>query len=591
MRKPWCFFVLAIVGQVLARAQTPQTPPAQQPPAQVPGTFRSTITMVPLDVRVLDRNGKPITDLRQEDFTVLEDTVPQQIRYFSSQALQAEDPGPSTAPAARRALGPDVKPQSQRVFLILLGRGRLQGPSKGVDGAIHFVREQLLPQDRVAVLAFNRATSFTTDHQKVAQVLERFKRSNDSIEGKLSQHFSGLTAVYGSKSIPAPIQAEIDRVFHGDEGLTTRQLPPGRITESGRIADDVRRNVDLIQRRDIIEARAENPSPFDASDLQQAERIDLSFDEYVTANAQTMQDVGNIYTGIEYLRYIEGEKHLVFFTERGIFLPRVEDDRGIAAAASDARVVIDAIHTGGLIGPPPPTGRGSSPLPSTGMMFMQNFSVQSLRTIADLTGGQASAFSFAEKALNRIDDATRAYYLLGYYPANGTWDGKYRRISVRVNRPGVTVLFRHGYFARTELVPFDREKFLSYSRVTAAGHFVEDIRDIPITARLAAEQGGADEIRVEATIDVAKLKFALEDGWHVGAIDVAIFCADARENLVGQTWQKVDLRAREDVYQQMMKTGLPFNARIAIRSQPRYVKVIVYDYGADVLGSAVLKVK
>jgi hypothetical protein len=96
---------------------------------------------------------------------------------------------------------------------------------------------------------------------------------------------------------------------------------------------------------------------------------------------------------------------------------------------------------------------------------------------------------------------------------------------------------------------------------------------------------------VEATIDVAKLKFALEDGWHVGAIDVAIFCADARENLVGQTWQKVDLRAREDVYQQMMKTGLPFNARIAIRSQPQYVKVIVYDYGADVLGSAVLKVK
>jgi hypothetical protein len=59
MRKPWCFFVLAIVGQVLARAQTPQTPPAQQLPTQVPGTFRSTITMVPLDVRVLDGTASP----------------------------------------------------------------------------------------------------------------------------------------------------------------------------------------------------------------------------------------------------------------------------------------------------------------------------------------------------------------------------------------------------------------------------------------------------------------------------------------------------------------------------------------------------
>jgi hypothetical protein len=29
----------------------------------VPGAFRSRITLVPVDVRVLDRNGKPITDL------------------------------------------------------------------------------------------------------------------------------------------------------------------------------------------------------------------------------------------------------------------------------------------------------------------------------------------------------------------------------------------------------------------------------------------------------------------------------------------------------------------------------------------------
>jgi len=590
MRKPACFPVLAIVGQIALQAQTPQTPPLQAPP-QVPGTFRSAITVVPLDIRVLDRNGKPITDLKQEDFTVVEDGTPQQIRYFSSQALRAEEPPPATAALPRRTLGPDVKPQSQRVFLILLGRGRLQGPSKGVDAAIRFVREQLLPQDEVSVLAFNRATSFTTDHEKVAQVLERFKRSNDSIESKLRQRFSGLTAVYGSKAIPSSIQAEIDQVFRNDGGLTARQLPPGRITDSGRIADDVRRNVDAIQRREVIEARADAPSPFDASDLSQAERIDLSFDEYVTANAQTLQDVGNIYTGIEYLRYIDGEKHLVFFTETGIFLPRSEDDRSIAAAASDARVAIDTIHTGGLLGAPPPTARGTMALPSTGMSFMQNFSVQSLRTISDLTGGQSSAFRYADQALSRIDDATRAYYLLGYYPTNGNWDGKYRRIVVRVNRPGATVLFRHGYFGRTELVPFDREKFLSYSRVVAAGRFTEEIRDIPIAARLAGEQGGADEIRIEATIDASKLKFTIEDGWHVGAIDVAIFCADPRENLVGQSWQKVDLRIREDLYQQILKNGLPVNARLPVRSKPRYVKVIVYDYTADVLGSALLQVK
>ena len=50
---------------------------------QVP-TFRSSITAVPIDVRVIDKDGKPIADLRQEDFTVLEDGVPQTIAHFAA---------------------------------------------------------------------------------------------------------------------------------------------------------------------------------------------------------------------------------------------------------------------------------------------------------------------------------------------------------------------------------------------------------------------------------------------------------------------------------------------------------------------------
>src|SRR5688572_28546868 len=45
---------------------------AQQQPSPVPGTFRSTVTLVPVDVRVLDRDGRAITDLTQNDFTLFE---------------------------------------------------------------------------------------------------------------------------------------------------------------------------------------------------------------------------------------------------------------------------------------------------------------------------------------------------------------------------------------------------------------------------------------------------------------------------------------------------------------------------------------
>jgi VWFA-related protein len=165
----------------------------QQP--QVPGAFRSRITLVPLDVRVLDRNGKPVTDLKQDDFTIVEDNVHQEIRHFSRQAFTPETLEPGASPALRRATSLELTEQTQRIFLIVLGRGRLQEPTAALDGLAHFVRAQLLPQDQVAILAYNRATAFTTDHEKVAQVVDRFKWQNNALEMDLSTYFSGLRAM------------------------------------------------------------------------------------------------------------------------------------------------------------------------------------------------------------------------------------------------------------------------------------------------------------------------------------------------------------------------------------------------------------
>ena len=139
---------------------------------------------MPVDIRVLDRNGKPVTDLKQDDFAVLENGVPQKVRHFSTQDYTPEAPGPQVALRARTAHADDLAPENRRVFLIVLGRGRLQPPAKGVDGMVHFVRERLLPQDLVAVIAWNRATEFTTNHTAVADLLERFKRAHEGIEAR-----------------------------------------------------------------------------------------------------------------------------------------------------------------------------------------------------------------------------------------------------------------------------------------------------------------------------------------------------------------------------------------------------------------------
>src|SRR5688572_12360022 len=347
----------------------------QQQPSPVPGTFRSTIALVPVDIRVLDRGGKPITDLTQADFTIIEDGVRQEIRHFSKQALVPEE---QTAVTAVRDAGAaaELAPQRKRTFLIVLGRGRLEGPSKGLTATTRFLRERLLPQDVAAVLAYNRATDFTTDRAQLMAVLERFRDGHHDIESRLAHSSgSGLSGLFGGKSIPEQVQTKIDAIFSGPGGPGFRTVPPGRVTDRGRIAQDYRRGVDIRLNTDVTASGERLPE------------FDTSLDEYLLNHSQTMTDLENIYTGIEYLRYLEGEKHLVFITERGLFLPRLEDDTSIAAMANDARVVLDTIQTGGLSGGEPASASRAAGVP--GPTFTESFAMATLRTMADLTGGHA----------------------------------------------------------------------------------------------------------------------------------------------------------------------------------------------------------
>ena len=164
--------VSAIVALSVAFAATVYTRQSQAPE---PPQFRSGVRLVPLDVRVLDARGRPITDLTREDFTVVEEHVPQQIQHFSVQSLTASPTAEFEPLRRREAQITALAPQNYRVFLIVLGRGDLTGPSNGIDGVMHLVRNRLLPQDRVAIMAWNRATDFTTTHADALAVLTRFK--------------------------------------------------------------------------------------------------------------------------------------------------------------------------------------------------------------------------------------------------------------------------------------------------------------------------------------------------------------------------------------------------------------------------------
>jgi len=545
---------------------------------QVPGAFKSRITMVPVDVRVLDRAGRPVTDLTRSDFQIFEDGKPQEIGAFEHVVFTAGDAaeaGGDGRPALRRATGPDLSAPSGRVFLFVLGRGRLQYPTRILDALVDFVDTRLLPQDHAAVIAYNRATDFTRDHETIKAVIAAFREKHERIEARMTAKQSGLAAVFGGKDVPPGLQPEIDAIFQTPGAPGFREMPPGRATDAARIEQDTRDVGNLLTPIGVSQP-VSGLAPEAPADLQ-------SLDAYMEGNVKTLQDLGGLFAGIEYLRYLDGEKHLVYVSEFGLQMPSGDYDVSLANVAADARVVVDVIHTGGITSRM--DGRG---LPRVN--WNHAFSLEGLKTLAERTGGRAALFKWGDAALADIDRASRSQYLLGYYPTTSEQDGRFRRITVKVNRPGVRVLYRHGYFARPQLVPLDRREFMAYHRIATAGNYVGTLRDINVEVDASWDRA-AGEVRIQLALDPKKLRVVERDGVHVVELDVAVYSGDARQRLVSETRQRIDLKLTSEELFAAMQQDIKYTLTFKPQRVPAHVKVVVYDHAADLTGSATARVR
>ena len=56
-----------------------------------------------------------------------------------------------------------------------------------------------------------------------------------------------------------------------------------------------------------------------------------------------------------------------------------------------------------------------------------------------------------------MQEDTSIYYMLGYHSTNPARDGRYRRITVQVNRPGVKIDYRRGYYAPADFQHSNQE--------------------------------------------------------------------------------------------------------------------------------------
>src|SRR5271157_1270644 len=165
--------------------QKPSTPAATSRSPQQAFILRSQTNEVLVDVRVYDKAGKAVTDLKQLDFRVFEDGVPQTISDFSLEdveKLAQVTGGEERAQVIDLAkLPPEVNAdrvlQDHRLLVFFFDLSSMQPDElmRALKASSDFVAQRLTPADLVAVVTYSSSLrvvqDFTNSRDSLAKVL------------------------------------------------------------------------------------------------------------------------------------------------------------------------------------------------------------------------------------------------------------------------------------------------------------------------------------------------------------------------------------------------------------------------------------
>src|SRR5262249_24915277 len=157
--------------------------------------------------------------------------------------------------------------------------------------------------------------------------------------------------------------------------------------------------------------------------------------------------------------------------------------------------------------------------------------------LAAVTGGFAVVNSNSfDAAFSRIVRENSSYYVIGYSSTNDHRDGRYRRLQVRVKRPGLQVRSRAGYLGPLgrESVPVEPKRLapLNAAVPNAVGSAVAT-PGLPLrvcAAPFKSAQGEAS-VAMAFEIDGAPFTLAERNGSMVGGVEVSYLATDAQNKV------------------------------------------------------------
>jgi hypothetical protein len=212
------------------------------------------------------------------------------------------------------------------------------------------------------------------------------------------------------------------------------------------------------------------------------------------------------------------------------------------------------------------------------------------RSIAVDTGGSVIAGTNLLEGLRRVANEGRSYYLLGYSPTNNRRDGRFRKIEVTVNRPGVTVRARQGYFAASDERETPRstspDKLDPAVRAGLDSPFGATGIPLRLTSYVFGSQGaGKAQALLVAEADLAPLRLSPKDGRYNAVFDSYVLVHDRGRDSLERDERVVELNVPANAFAPLAQRGLPIQREFALEPGRYQATLLLRDRATGTIGS------
>ena len=394
----------AVVG-LLALAVPAEQPIFAQSSAQITSTPQAGFTLkanaelVLTNVVARDaKTGELVTGLKQSDFKIFENGKEQQIDSFDFESVDMATP---------------------------LKEAMVSGLAAGPTGskAVVVAKPEELRNHRLIVMFFDLTSMQPEDLERCVDAAQDFLKTKMQAADLVALVSLGDTL-------------NVDQDFTADKNALINEVGAYNGTESQGFAQGANANTNQVE-----DTTAYTPD--------ESEYNDLNTDRELFALRAISQSLAKI-----------NEKKSLLYFSGGISRDGIENEASLRSAinaAVRADLAIYSVDTRGLQAVTAfgdaSTGslRGQSGFNGSALTTNMNANFASqevMGTLSSDTGGKAffDSNDFAP-AFAQVQKDNSAYYAIGFHSTNPARDGKYRKLTVKIDRPGIKLEYRPGYYA------------------------------------------------------------------------------------------------------------------------------------------------